>query len=172
MEINLEIKNTLKKLGINDDSLSEKEKKYLTEIFDCYCNFVKEYNSAINIIDKLKFNKSIVADKVSCSRQALYNNPTLMIYLEYLIKETNKLLTSRNNKNFVSREKYDLLKEENSALLINIVKDKNKDIEIDRLTKELKEERRNRKDLALKCELLSQQLEMEKRKNSSFRAIN
>lgn len=130
-----ELINKLNLLEINPDSLSNKEKKVITEINDIFEKHVRISQELKDAAKENKFNKSTVASKVSCTRQTLYNNPTLLKFLDYCLKEDAKNTTNNSVAGYVSKDKYDALKEENNNLLSNIVDDALKDEEIDSLIK-------------------------------------
>ena len=146
MDISNELMRKLNKLGINPESLSDNEIRYLTQINNVYEEFKKKNDELVDQINRNKFNKMVVSKRVDCSRQTLYKNPTLTLFLNYCLSESEKVSNVMPN-DCVSREKYQLLKEENANLLINIVKDAQKDAEIERLTKELNEKERRIQNL-------------------------
>ena len=155
--MDLELIKELNQIGINAQSLSKNEEKYLSQIYLAFKEFMELNNQLNEQIKNNKFNKSIIINKIDCSRQTLYNNPTLMAYLNYCINRANNILNKISN-DCVSKEKYNQLKYENEQILLNIVEDNLKDDEIERLSREVKEKDARISNLVLIIEELNKEI--------------
>lgn len=82
-----------------------------------------------------KFNKNLVSNQNICSRQTLYGNEIVSKYMQLLETQTMNVIDVNESK-FVSKEKYDRVKAENTLLLAQAVDVAIKDGEIARLTHE------------------------------------
>lgn len=145
MELSKGLINNLVSIGINPNALSEKEKRFLSQIHDFFIGYKKQSEELSNILAKNKFNRTTIAASVECSRQTLYKNPTISAYIDWCEKQADDIYEKVVPVNVVPKEKYDTLKDENQKLLINIIDVANKDAEIERLAKE-NQELRNRID--------------------------
>lgn len=166
MELDNNIKNELIQLSITPESLSDNEKKIISQIHDVFVKFKNTQEQLQNSLSKNKFNKSIVASKVDCSRQTLYKNPTVVSYLEYLLSKAEKIaITPASEK--VSKEKYSQLKKENEQILFNVIDSALKDAELERLNKELKEKNQRIATLVERIEQLNHE-----KHDAIFKQIN
>ena len=107
MDLSHDIQKQLESLGINTASLSKNEIKYLTEIYDQYKYYCEEIKKVQRRLSELSFNKSSVSKSISCSRQTLYKNPTLMTYIDYLIGASKPLKNEMQSRSVVPKEKCD-----------------------------------------------------------------
>lgn len=156
MDLDNNIKNELIQLAINPEALSDNEKKLIAQIHDVFTTFKSTQEQLLARLSKNKFNKSIVASKVDCSRQTLYKNPTVVTYLEFILTKAEKIATTSTSE-VVSKEKYNQLKKENEQLLFNVVDSALKDAELERMTKELKEKDQRISILVERIEQLNQE---------------
>lgn len=166
MELDQTIQNELIQLNINPQSLSENEKKYIKQIFEAYMEFEATQKGLVERIAQNKLNKSVISNKVDCSRQALYKNPTLMIYINHCIEKANKLAAPLAT-DVVSKEKFNQLKKENEQILLNVVDNALKDAEILRLVKEVKEKNNRIDNLLARIEDLNKEVSYLKKKTYS-----
>lgn len=139
MELSEQLKVILNKLKITPESLSEREKRTLSSIYCEFSKFTNEYTRINGELSRLKFNAVSVSKAIGCTRQTLYDNDIYSLFFDWCLKKTNVLTNRVDDRDLVTRKKYNQLKEENLNLLINIVKESNRDTEISRLTKELNE---------------------------------
>lgn len=167
MELSLELLNNLIQLGINPTSLSENEKKFLSQIHIAFEEFKIKNASILRDLSRNRLSIISVSEQVGCSRQILYRNPTLLIYLNWCIKEADFIYSKSDSANLVSKEKYNRLKNENSNLLTNIVDHALKDVEIVRLVNENKELRKRVQNLISKYEVTNKELSELKRSKKS-----
>lgn len=152
MELGRNLLDNLVQLGINPNSLSENEKNYLIQINTIFEQFVDLNMKLSNEISNNKFNKTQVLNQVDFARRTLYRNPTLIMYIEWCEKQALKITSNKNTSQLISRDKYELLKEENSNLLINIVEDSLREDEIERLVKENSELKKRIENLTTRFE--------------------
>lgn len=129
------LKMNLAKLELDETQLTRRELEIITKIQELYDSYVeKNWNLKKELRDN-KFNKNIVSNQSICSRQTLYGNEIISKYMQLL--ETQAMnIASVNESKFVSREKYDKVKAENTLLLAQAVDVAIKDGEIERLTHE------------------------------------
>lgn len=129
------LKKNLAKLELDENQLTRRELEIITKIQELYDSYVeKNRNLKKELLDN-KFNKNIVSNQNICSRQTLYGNEIISKYMQLL--ETQAMnVTDMNETRFVSREKYDKVKAENTLLLVQAVDVALKDGEIERLTHE------------------------------------
>jgi len=164
MELKQKLKNKLIQLDINPDSLSDNEIKILTQIDDAYEEFENTNKDLTSKLAKNKFTKSSVSEKVDCSRQTLYKNPTLVAFLDHCLEKADKI-SSLLPQDVVSKDKYAQLKKENELILFNVVDNATKDSEIERLSKELKEKNERIDNLVARVEKLNNEIVDLKRKS-------
>lgn len=129
------LKKNLAKLELDENQLTRRELEIITKIQELYDSYVEKNRNLKKELRDNKFNKNIVSNQNICSRQTLYGNEIISKYMQLL--ETQAMnVTDMNETRFVSREKYDKVKTENTLLLVQAVDVALKDGEIERLTHE------------------------------------
>lgn len=129
------LKKNLAKLELDENQLTRRELEIITKIQELYDSYVEKNRNLKKELRDNKFNKNIVSNQNICSRQTLYGNEIISKYMQLL--ETQAMnVTDMNETRFVSREKYDKVKAENTLLLVQAVDVALKDGEIERLTHE------------------------------------
>ena len=155
--MDLELIKELNQIGINVKSLSKNEEKYLSQIYQAFQEFLTLNNELHDQLKKNKFNKSVITNKIDCSRQTLYNNPSLVTYLNYCIDRAENI-SLKIPSHCVSKERNNQLKNENEQILLNIVEDNLKDDEIERLSREVKEKDARISNLVIRIEELNKEI--------------
>lgn len=129
------LKKNLAKLELDENQLTRRELEIIAKIQELYDSYVEKNRNLKKELRDNKFNKNIVSNQNICSRQTLYGNEIISKYMQLL--ETQAMnVTDMNETRFVSREKYDKVKAENTLLLVQAVDVALKDGEIERLTHE------------------------------------
>ncbi|MBC2579041.1 hypothetical protein [Clostridium sp. DJ247] len=88
--INERIKEKIKSLDINYDSLSERVQKYLYIIEDIITHKTAIKEKALQTLKTTTFNINSIADTMKISRTTLYNNKTLERYIKYSMDVFNQ----------------------------------------------------------------------------------
>lgn len=129
------LKKNLAKLELDESQLTRRELEVITEIQKLYDSYVEKNRNLKRELRDNKFNKNLVSNQNICSRQTLYGNEIISKYMQLL--ETQAMnVADVNEARFVSREKYDKVKAENTLLIAQAVDVALKDSEIERLTHE------------------------------------
>lgn len=131
------LKKNLDKLGLDETQLSNNEIAIITRIQKLYDDIVAKNKTLKTELQNNKFSRTVINDAEICSRQTLYKNEIISNYVDLLIEQSNQL-SEVNESKYVSREKYNDLKRENSLLISNAVDVAIKDSEIARLNEENK----------------------------------
>lgn len=129
------LKKNLAKLELDETQLTRKELEIITKIQELYDSYEKKNRNLKKELRNNKFNKNLVSNQNICSRQTLYGNEIVSKYMQLLETQTMNVIDVNESK-FVSKEKYDRVKAENTLLLAQAVDVAIKDGEIARLTHE------------------------------------
>lgn len=132
------LKANLSKIGIDVTSLSKRELETLSKIQTFYDEYVEKNNSIRTEIQNNSFTRSSIKDAGICSRQTLYKNEVINQFVEYLIENAEQIQLA-NSAKYVSKLKYDELKNENQKLILNAINVAEKNVEIEKLIKENKQ---------------------------------
>lgn len=129
------LKKNLAKLELDETQLTRRELEIITKIQELYDSYEKKNQNLKKELRNNKFNKNLVSNQNICSRQTLYGNEIVSKYMQLLETQTMNVIDVNESK-FVSKEKYDRVKAENTLLLAQAVDVAIKDGEIARLTHE------------------------------------
>lgn len=129
------LKKNLAKLELDETQLTRRELEIITKIQELYDSYEKKNRNLKKELRNKKFNKNLVSNQNICSRQTLYGNEIVSKYMQLLETQTMNVIDVNESK-FVSKEKYDRVKAENTLLLAQAVDVAIKDGEIARLTHE------------------------------------
>ena len=129
------LKKNLAKLELDETQLTRRELEIITKIQELYDSYEKKTRNLKKELRNNKFNKNLVSNQNICSRQTLYGNEIVSKYMQLLETQTMNVIDVNESK-FVSKEKYDRVKAENTLLLAQAVDVAIKDGEIARLTHE------------------------------------
>ena len=129
------LKKNLAKLELDETQLTRRELEIITKIQELYDSYEKKNRNLKKELRNNKFNKNLVSNQNICSRQTLYGNEIVSKYMQLLETQTMNVIDVNESK-FVSKEKYDRIKAENTLLLAQAVDVAIKDGEIARLTHE------------------------------------
>lgn len=129
------LKKNLAKLELDETQLTRRELEIITKIQELYDSYEKKNRNLKKELRNNKFNKNLVSNQNICSRQTLYGNEIVSKYMQLLETQTMNVIDVNESK-FVSKEKYDRVKAENTLLLAQAVDVAIKDGEIARLTHE------------------------------------
>lgn len=129
------LKKNLAKLELDETQLTRRELEIITKIQELYDSYEKKNRNLKKELRNNKFNKNLVSNQNICSRQTLYGNEIVSKYMQLLETQTMNVIDVNESK-FVSKEKYNRVKAENTLLLAQAVDVAIKDGEIARLTHE------------------------------------
>lgn len=132
------LKKNLNKLGLDETQLSRRELETLTKIQEYYTAYETKNESLKKELQNNKFNRNVIKDAGICSRQTLYTNEIINNFMQLLELQADNVCDA-NKAKYISRDKYNELKEENALLISNAVDVAIKDAEIERLTRENKQ---------------------------------
>lgn len=155
------LKKNLSKLGLEENQLSSRELNILIKIQEYYNAYEEKNNSLKQELQNNKFNRKRIKDIGICSRQTLYTNKVINDYM-LLLESQAEDISDVNETKYISRQKYNELKSENTKLISNAVDSAIKDAEIERLTRE-------NKQLKDRISNLIKRLEQEQNKSKNFR---
>jgi len=124
------IRNKLKKLGYIYDDLDKKKQNYLVKIEECILKVYKRENEAKKLITNNNVSIKNMSENANIARQTFYNVPILSEYVNYNSKEFDKIGISL---------KLSSSSEEIQELKADIELMQKRDIEIEKLKKDIEE---------------------------------
>lgn len=139
------INQTLEKLNVQSELVEPKNWEHLRKIESVINEAFVSQEDFMKGMKKIRPSKNNIASRASIARQTIYNNELLIKYIEYRINEYNELDPFKKNEKFL--ERISVLENQIKLMIERDVKEELMRRKIDLLEMELKEAKKEKKEL-------------------------